>query len=48
MFERRSFGRLGNGSVGHRDWCTREYSQDKRSGDIASLVFQILEITSFV
>ena len=44
----RSVGRLGNGSVGHPDWCHSEWSQDERSEDIASLVLQISEITSFV
>ena len=47
VFER-SVGRLGNGSVEHPDWCPSESSPDERSEDIASLVLQISEITSFV
>jgi len=47
VFER-SVGRLGNGSVEHPDWCPSESSPDERSEDIASLVLQIPEITSFV
>ena len=47
VFER-SVGRLGNGSVGRPDWCHSESSPDERSEDIASLVLQISEITSFV
>ena len=47
VFER-SVGRLDNVSVGHHGWYHSEWSQDEHSEDIASSVFQISEITSFV
>ena len=43
----RSVSRLGNVSVEHHDWCHREFSEDEHSEDIALLVLQISEITSF-